>query len=146
VVTEGVAAQDPEEQRRRWHNFFYRDGTPEIARTLLTEFVGEIAPALAAEDSERAQAAEATLVNMAVFFARAAARARRAAARPETRRPPPRARGAPAAARRGAVGIILVERADADPRDLGDADGGEVAGTGRENANGGLEDILLHLP
>lgn len=69
-MTDAETAQDPEEQRRRRHNFFYRDGTPETAQALLTAFVGEMASALAAGD----ESAQATFVSGVVYFARAAER------------------------------------------------------------------------
>lgn len=70
------AAEDTEERERRWQNFFYRDGTPEIARTLLTRFVCETAPELERlfTDPQEREAAGSHMVQGLLFFARAAER------------------------------------------------------------------------
>jgi hypothetical protein len=73
-----------DEQARLRHNFFYRDGTPETARTLLADFLAGEVPdldrELESDDPARQEDAARRLLHRTLFFVRAAAR------RPELRR------------------------------------------------------------
>lgn len=65
-----------DDEERRQQNFFYRDGTPETARALLTRFACETAPELqrACEDPSSRGTAEGQMLQMLLFFLRAAQR------------------------------------------------------------------------
>ena len=79
TMTPYVLFPGPPEDRVKW-NFFYRDGTPEVARELLEKFFRRALPSLSAgfesRDPDQREHAASTLFNGLVFFVRAAERRR----------------------------------------------------------------------